>query len=153
VAVHDDAGPQLVQELRPLLVRDGGDVDRHSQDVLALGERWDVVLDAPGALRFPAVRPCLTPDGVLVSTRPLSPDAVRGLVQRRGPRPSAVATRRSPVDLARLAHLVDTGRLRIPVDRVVGLDDVASAHEHAASGRLRGKVVVAVAQERVPALR
>ena len=102
------------------------------------------MLDVPGALRSPSVRPVLTPDGVLVSTRPLSADTVRGLLQRTGPRVTAVATRRSPVDLAHLAHLVDTGELRVPLDRLVGLDDVAAAHEHAASGQLRGKVVVAV---------
>lgn len=87
---------------------------------------------------------------VAVLGAPLSTDAVRGLVQRSGPRVSAVATRRSPVDLARLADLVDTGRLRIPVDRVVGIDEVGSAYEHAAGGQVRGKVVVSVAQARVP---
>lgn len=143
----------VADEPREAFVRSlGADVfvDRHLQDVLALGQRWDVVLDAPGALRFSAVRPVLTQDGVLVSTRPLSADAVRGLVTREGPRPSAVATRRSPVDLAHLAHLVDTGSLRIPVDRVVGMDEVAHAHEHAASGQLRGKVVIALAHGQVP---
>lgn len=136
---------------REAFVRDlGADVvvDRRAQDVLALGERWDVVLDAPGALRSADVRPVLAADGVHVTTRPLSADAVRGLLQRKGPRVTAVATSRSPVDLAHLTHLVDTGRLRVPVDRVVGLDEVASAYDHAASGRLRGKVVVAVAQDR-----
>ena len=104
-----------------------------------------MVLDVPGVLRLEAVRPVLTADGVLVSPRPLSVDAVRGLAQRRGPRATAVATRRSPVDLAHLAHLVDTGRLRIPVDRVVGVEQVADAYAHAASGQLRGKVVVTLA--------
>ncbi len=124
----------------------GADVvaDRRRDDVLGGDERWDVVLDAPGALSFAAVRRSLTPDGVLVSTRPLTPDAARGLLTRSGPRPRAVATRRSPVDLAHLASLVDTGRLRVPVDRVVDVADVAEAFAHAASGRLRGKVVVAV---------
>ena len=141
----------VADELRAAFVADlGADVvvDRHRQDVLALGQRWDVVLDVPGALRFAQVRPVLTGDGVLVTTRPLSVDAVRGLLQRHGRQVTAVATRRSPVDLAHLAHLVDTGRLRVPVDRVVALEDVAAAHEHAASGRLRGKVVVAVAPDR-----
>ena len=62
-----------------------------------------------------------------------------------GPRVTAVATRRSPVDLAHLAHLVDTSRLRVPLDRVVAVQDVATAFEHAGSGRLRGKVVVSLA--------
>ena len=141
----------VADRAREAFVRDlGADdvVDRSEHDVLALGERWDVVLDAPGALRFADLRPVLTADGVHVTTRPLSADAVRGLVQRVGPRVTAVATSRSPVDLAHLTHLVDTGRLRVPVDRVVALDEVASAFEHAASGRLRGKVVVAVGQDR-----
>lgn len=142
-AVADEQRAAFVSDLGADVV-----VDRHRQDVLALGERWDVVFDVPGALRFSAVRPVLTAAGVLVSTRPLSVDAVRGLVQREGPRVSAVATRRSPVDLAHLAHLIDTGRLRIPLDRVVGLEDVAAAYAHAASGELRGKVVIAVAEAR-----
>ena len=142
------ADEQRADHLRDL----GADevVDRSQDGLLAAGKRWDVVLDVPGALRFRDVRPSLGADGVLVTTRPLSPDAVRGLLRRGpwqggGPRSVAVATRRSPVDLARLAALVDTGRLRVPLDRVVALDDVAAGYAHAASGRLRGKVVVAVA--------
>ena len=139
-AVADPARADLVRDLGAHVV-----VDRRRDDVLSRGRRWDVVLDAPGALRFAAVRPALTRDGVLVSTRPLSPDTVRGLRPGPGPRATAVATRRSPVDLAHLAHLVDTARLRVPLDRVVALEDVASAFAHAGSGRLRGKVVVSLA--------
>ena len=139
-AVADPARADFVRDLGAHVV-----VDRRRDDVLSSGQRWDVVLDAPGALQFAAVRPSLTRDGVLVSTRPLSHDTVRGLRPGRGPRATAVATRRSPVDLAHLAHLVDTARLRVPLDRVVALEDVASAFEHAGSGRLRGKVVVSLA--------
>lgn len=141
-AVADPARADLVRELGAHVV-----LDRRRDDVLAGGGRWDVVLDAPGVLRFSAVRPSLTGDGVLVSTRPLSPDTVRGLRPGRGPRATAVATRRSPVDLAHLAHLVDTARVRVPLDRVVALEDVASGLRHAGSGRLRGKVVVSVATQ------
>ncbi|MEX5717307.1 NAD(P)-dependent alcohol dehydrogenase [Geodermatophilus maliterrae] len=139
-AVADDDRADFVRDLGAHVV-----LDRRRDDVLAGRQRWDVVLDAPGALRFTAVRTALTSHGVLVSTRPLSPDTVRGLRPGGGPRATAVATRRSPVDLAHLAHLVDTGRLRVPLDRVVTLEDVASGLEHAGSGQLRGKVVVAMA--------
>ena len=40
-------------------------------DVLAAGRRWDVVLDAPGALRFAAVRAALTDDGRFAEERVL----------------------------------------------------------------------------------
>jgi NADPH:quinone reductase-like Zn-dependent oxidoreductase len=137
-AVADSARADFVRDLGARVV-----VDRRRDDVLAGGQQRDIVLDAPGALRFAAVRPSLAGDGVLVSTRPLSPDTVRGLRPGGGPRPTAVATRRSPVDLARL---VDTGRLRVPRDRVVALEDVVSALEHAGSGQLRGKVVSVAAR-------
>lgn len=124
-------------------------VDRHRQDVTRSRERWDVVLDAPGVLPFRAVRHLLTRDGVLVSTRPLSLDALRALAARplgrTGPRLATVMTSGSSQDLSHLAHLVDTGRLRPVVDRTFGLDDVAQAHRHAEGG-VRGKVVVAVAR-------
>jgi NADPH:quinone reductase-like Zn-dependent oxidoreductase len=39
---------------------------------------------------------------------------------------------------------VRTGRLRVPVDRVFGLADIADAHRHAEGGDARGKIVVTV---------
>ena len=49
-----------------------------------------------------------------------------------------------PVDLAHLTHLIDTARLRVPLDRVVALEDLASGLRHAGSGQPRGKVVVSI---------
>ncbi len=123
----------------------GADVvlDYREHDVTALGERWDVVLDAPGLLEFPALRPVLTGDGVLVSARPMGRNAVRALVAplRRGPRFAVVMTRARSQDLAHLAALVDSGGLRPTLDREFPLADVADAHRHA-EGPVRGKVVL-----------
>ena len=138
-AVADTARAAVLTELGAHVV-----VDRHRDDVWASRQRWDVVLDAPGALRFAEVRPSLTNDGVLVTTRPLSLDVATGLRPHPGPRVTAVTTRRSPVDLAQLAHLVDTDQLRIPLDQVVALDDVAAGLQHIGSGQVLGKVTVTV---------
>lgn len=120
-------------------------VDYREQDVTALGRRWDVILDAPGLLAFATARRALAADGVLVSTRPLGLDALRGLAPprlRRGPgRFAAVMTRARSQDLAHLAALVDLGHLRPPVDRAFPLAQVADAHRHA-EGPATGKVVI-----------
>lgn len=118
-------------------------VDRTTQDVLALGERWDIVLDAPGRLAFSAVRRVLNPGGIMVSTRPIGPDAVRTLAPRRPGRQrfAAVMTRARSQDLARLVALVDDGRLQLPVDRVFPVAQAAAAHRYA-EGSVRGKVVL-----------
>ncbi len=119
-------------------------VDRHSRDVTTLGERFDVVLDAAGTLPF--VPGLLTGDGVQVSVRPLSPDVLRAALRRaapgrRGPRFTAVRTAARSQDLARLAALVDAGRLRAVLDHVHPLADAAGAHRRAEAG-VRGKVVL-----------
>lgn len=123
-------------------------LDRHRSDVTTSGERWDVVLDAPSALTFEQVRPILTEDGVMVSTHPVSPDSLRSLatrpLRRTGPRFTGVATRADSFDLAHLARLVDTGALRVPLDGVFSLEDLAAAHRRAGGGGVQGKVAVTV---------
>ncbi len=120
-------------------------LDRRRDDLTRLGLRWDVVLDAAGTLAFAEIRPLVEPGGVVVSTRPISADALRALARpwrRRDPvRFAAVMTRPRSQDLARLATLVDTGRLRPVLDRSFPLAEIAAAHRHAESG-VRGKVVV-----------
>ena len=91
-------------------------IDRAEYDAVGLGDQWDVILDTPGALAVADVRGALRPGGVLVSTRPLSRDAFRTLaatpVRRDKRRFAAVMTQARSQDLAHLAALVDTGRLR-----------------------------------------
>ena len=120
-------------------------VDRHEQHVTDLGRRWDVVLDTPGRLSLAAARSLLEADGVFVTTRGVGPDSLRELVparlRRRGPAFAAVRTRPRSADLAHLAALVDSGRLRPLVDRVFPLAQVDDAYRHA-RGPATGKVVV-----------
>lgn len=122
-------------------------LDYREADPVQLGRRWDVILDAPARLTYADARPALTDDGVLVSTRPISLDAVRQLVP--GPRRNgsasftAVATKARSEDLAHLAALVDRGELRPTLDRTFPLAEIAAAHAYAES-EVRGKVVVAV---------
>ncbi|SEQ27013.1 NADP-dependent oxidoreductase [Lentzea albida] len=115
----------------------------------AIRGTYDVVLDSPGALPAAAARRLLAPGGVLVSTHPASVQSARGLLASAlgGPGYTVVATSARSADLARLVRLVETGRLRVPVDRVFPLADPAGAHSHLESGRAAGKVVLAVADE------
>ncbi len=116
-------------------------LDRHTVDVTALDERFDIVLDAAGTLPF--TPRLLHPHGVQVSVRPLSADALRSVLlpRRSGPRFAAVRTAPRPGDLARLVRLVESGELRPVVDAVHPMVEAAAAHRHAEGG-VRGKVVL-----------
>ncbi len=123
-------------------------IGRDEGDVGDLGRQWDVVLDCPGSLTMSSTRRALSPDGVLVSTRPISRDALLGrspFGSRPGqPRFTAVATRARSQDLAHLAALVASDRLLSPVDRVYPVAEATGAHLHA-EGAATGKVVLELA--------
>ena len=112
------------------------------------GERWDVVLDTPGTTTAAAAALLLRDGGVLVTTRPVSRDALLARVRPRllpgSRRFIAVMTAPRSQDLARLARLVDEGRLRVPVDSVHAMVEAGVAHRRAESHPV-GKVLVVTA--------
>lgn len=120
-------------------------LDYRREDLTAQHGRWDVILDGSGSYRFHHLQPLLEPDGVLVSTRPVTPDALRGLVPHRlrpdRPRWAAVMTSARSHDLAHLAHLVDAGLLSPNVHRSYPMVRAADAHRHAEASAV-GKIVL-----------
>jgi NADPH:quinone reductase-like Zn-dependent oxidoreductase len=122
-------------------------VDRRTQDVADDDTRYDVVLDAHGAASFTGLRHLLVEDGVMVSTRAVSRDAVRTLVpprlRRDGPRFATVRTQPRSQDLSRLGALAARGVIAVPLDRAYPLAEGAAAHRHA-EGAATGKVVIRV---------
>lgn len=125
-----------------------------AHEALATGEadlggrsgRWDLILDTPPALTFTRVEAALTPGGRLVSTKPFpgSPAEVRAFLRRPGPRFAPVRTAERGLDLALLTRLIDSGELRVPLDRTFLLEEIRAAHAYAEGPEVRGKVVVTV---------
>lgn len=131
-------------------------VDRRTRTLRDLAvdrDRYEVIIDAHGGAPWSDLRSLLDETGVVVSTRPISKDALLGALARRTPgrgadlntrrRLFAVRTAPRSQDLAHLAALVDDGELRIPVHRTFALNDGAAAHHLAETGA-RGKVVLQV---------
>jgi NADPH:quinone reductase-like Zn-dependent oxidoreductase len=107
--------------------------------------RWDVVIDTPGSVTAAVAETLLADQGVLVSTRPISRDALLARVRPgrlgRGRTYTAVMTSARSHDLARLARLVDAERLRVVIDSVHDVEHAAEAHRRAEAHPF-GKVVV-----------
>ena len=77
--------------------------------------------------------------GVLAST--LGPPS-EAAASARGARTVPVFTQTSGPQLAELGQLLDTGLVRVVVDRTLPLASAAAAHEALATGRVHGKVVL-----------
>lgn len=112
---------------------------------------FDVIVDTAGALDFDQLLQLVRPGATVVSVRPLDPHVLRATAARalrlpvnaRGFRPTvtAVATQARSQDLARLARLVDTGDLHVPVQALINADQAPQAHRLAESP-VPGKVVI-----------
>jgi NADPH:quinone reductase-like Zn-dependent oxidoreductase len=115
-------------------------------------EQFDVVIDIAGNRGLRALRRVLAPRGRLVIVGGEGGSRLLGGVTRNAVATvlspftrqtlRAFVTRASTADMATLADMVATGRLRSTIDRSHPLVDTAAALRDLADGRVRGKVVV-----------
>lgn len=151
-------GPANVEFVRALGAADAIDYTR--VDPMALGRRFDAVLDIAGGRRPADFLPALEPDSIYVSVgapaasttmqRILQPvpamTAVAVTSMRHAPRMVSL-TARGNAGLDELAVLVAAGTVRSAVERVVDLADVPIAMAGIGARHTRGKVVVRILTE------
>ncbi|MEE1942921.1 NADP-dependent oxidoreductase [Streptomyces sp. TRM 70361] len=116
-------------------------VDYRTEDFAEAG-RFDVVFDLVGGEYGERSARALDPGGVLVSGYPQDTGVTAELVAELGIRHALTFVSPSAPDLARLAALVDEGRLTVHVDQVLPLAEAAKAHELVAAGSATGKLVL-----------
>jgi NADPH:quinone reductase-like Zn-dependent oxidoreductase len=139
-AVCSHRNVELVKELGADAV-----VDYTKTELVNLEERFDVIFDVFGNYHFAKVSHLLTPRGTYVHTIPSAQvikDVARTFVRKQRAKLVVVRSRRSDLDWLR--QHIDSGRLRVVVDRSFPLADAAEAHRYMETKRARGKVVLNV---------
>lgn len=131
-AVTSTANAPLVRDL-------GADrvIDYTTTDLATVSARFDVVLDAVGNLSIASGRRLLAADGVLLLAVADLWDAIRA----RGNVAAGSAPERVE-DFEFLLRLVADGELRVVLDQVHDLREVAAAHRRVDTGHKVGNVVV-----------
>ena len=134
-------------------------IDHTVEDFTRGGERWDLIYDVPGNHSFREIRRALHPHGhyVLIGHDAFgaighrwlgSMPRLLGLVARSAVTPQLRGGSFASPDkrelLTTLSQLVESGRLRIPVDRAFPLEQTREALLHLMSGRAVGRVVIRV---------
>lgn len=99
----------------------------------------DIVLDTIGGATQERSFAALKPGGILVSITD-TPDAT--LAQRYGVRSARILVHTSSAQLAEIAHLFESGKLRVEVARAFPLVEAAEAHRLSEAGHTRGKIVL-----------
>lgn len=117
------------------------DYTRHAPEDVARGV--DLVLDTLGGPTTGRFLQTLQPGGALYPVFPLGYGGAEDAA-RQGFTVSATQVRSSGAQLGQLARLLDAGTVRVAIDSTFALADVRSAHERAARGHIRGKIVLTV---------
>ena len=125
-------------------------LDYTQTDVTRERDRYDLILDTGAHRAVGRYRRILRPGGTYVmvggAVRHLFETLVVGGWQSvtDGPRMEVLMSDPTPDDLETLGDLVDRGAVTPVVDRTFALDELPRALRYFESGRVRGKVVIAV---------
>ena len=119
-------------------------IDYAVEDFAAVSDRYDVIVECVGNAPFSRVERSLKPGGALLMVITSLGGMLRARrdARRSGGIVTAQGAAVSADDLAELVALVEAGRFRPVVDRIVDLDDIVEAHRVVDTGRKRGNVVV-----------
>ncbi|WP_198368708.1 NAD(P)-dependent alcohol dehydrogenase [Roseomonas rosulenta] len=125
-------------------------IDRNVGPRGVAAQPYDVILDTIGATRFAEWRPHLAPRGrhVFLSfgARELAQMVVTAL--RPGPRVRCGFSGNDPVELARIAAMLEAGAIRPVIGRRCWLDDIVEAHREVDGGGKRGSTVISLVDPR-----
>lgn len=107
----------------------------------------DVVLDTVGGPQCRRWLHSLRPGGSLFPVFPGDFDeSARELIAKQDLTVSIAQVRSDGAQLAELGRLIDAGTVRVAIDSTFALAEARAAHERAARGHIRGKIVLTVAQ-------
>jgi NADPH:quinone reductase-like Zn-dependent oxidoreductase len=118
-------------------------IDYTREQFTSGGGRYDVIFDAVGT-PYGTCKPALAPRGNYVTILATPSVMVRSLLRALpgGPRVHTFIAEPRADQLREIGEWLDSGRLRVVVDKVYPLAEVAAAHQYSESGRARGKVVL-----------
>ena len=125
-------------------------IDYTQSDFTRTGQRYDLILDAIGNRSVADLRRALTPQGICAVAGFTS---LIGLLQIAlwgswGGQPvSSFLAHPNQADLETIAELLASGKVRSVIDRRYPLAETADAIRYLETGRARGKVIIAVAQD------
>jgi NADPH:quinone reductase-like Zn-dependent oxidoreductase len=144
VAVCNTANVDVVKGLGPDRV-----VDYEREDFTALGETFDLVLDAVGKSSYRRCRPLLGPKGIYISTDLgflwQNPFLALGTALSRGRKVVFPLPKYSRENVELAARLVEAGEYRPVIDRRYPLDEVVEATRYVETEQKTGNVVLTVA--------
>lgn len=121
-------------------------IDYNREDFTKGTAPYDIIFDAVSKRSFAECKKVLTPKGIYVNTLPVFSVLVNqyltGFLMRKKAR--SVMVRPKASDMEWMKTQIEAGRLRIVIDRVYSLEQIAEAFSYSETGRAKGKIILKV---------
>ncbi|MEH1770387.1 NAD(P)-dependent alcohol dehydrogenase [Nostoc sp.] len=121
-------------------------IDYTQQDFTEDTTQYDIIFDAVGKRSLSETKRVLKPNGVYITTSP-SPKVFLEIVLTAflpGQKAKLVFEKPNAKDLVYLKELIESGKIRVVIDRTYPLQELAAAHDYSETGRAVGKIAIAL---------
>jgi NADPH:quinone reductase-like Zn-dependent oxidoreductase len=121
-------------------------IDYNQQDFTKDKARYDIIFDAVGKRSFSSCKNVLKPKGIYITTLPNFDNIVQATLTALLPGKKARFVFQVPSgrDLEYLKGLIEAGKIRVEIDCVYPLTEIAAAHAYSETERAAGKIVIAI---------
>ncbi len=118
-------------------------IDYKTTDFTTQDDKYDVIFDCVGSAPYAKCKRLLEGSRIHVTTQPTLGTFVRQFLNPVfGVNVFGLITKGNAEDLTYIKSLVEGGKLKVIIDRVFLLAEVAEAHEYSKAGRAKGKIVL-----------
>ena len=121
-------------------------VDYKQEDVLNLSNKFDSVYDFVGNISFSTSKHIIKKGGVFVTAQPTIPMLLFGSISNffRSKKCKGILVKSSTMDLKALKDMAESDALVATIANVFSLNQICEAHTVSESGRVVGKLVIAL---------
>jgi len=119
-------------------------IDYKQEDILKILEHFDIIFDTIGTYSFPECKHLLKPKGVYINTLP-RPKFIWHKLQAiftMGKRARTLLMHQNQQDLNLLIGWVQTGLMKIRIDKEFVINEISQAHMYSEAGRTEGKILI-----------
>lgn len=117
----------------------------YKQDDFTKGsERYQIIFDTVAKRSFDECKPVMTSNGIYVTTLPSAASVIQGILSAilPGKKLKFVVAKPNRQDFLKLNELMESGQMRVVVDRTYPLSDAAEAHAYSETEHAAGKIIL-----------
>ncbi len=139
--VYTTSSSKNIEFLKEL---DADEVIDYTQEDFSKLENLDIVFDTMGGEVLEKSWATLKKGASLVSIAEIPNEELAAKYEVRA---SFCFVQANPEQLSKISNLIDSGNIKVEIDSVFRLEDIAKAHEKSESGHTRGKIVIQMQEE------